>query len=113
MPENKKIAELKNQMNSLTQKLSKTGLLLHGTITERTIRKNNGNGKKYGPYYQWTFKKNAKTVTVNLSSDQIGEFQKAIDNNKEAESIMEKLRNISREILELSTQGVSRRKLNK
>ena len=43
---------------------------------------------------------------------QIGEFQKAIDNNKETENALEEMRNLSREILELSTQGVVRRKHN-
>ena len=51
-------------------------------------------------------------VMVNLSASQVEEFQKAIDNNKKIEAVMEDVRNLSREILDLSTQGVIRRKCN-
>ncbi|MEI8245472.1 MAG: hypothetical protein WCI51_06550 [Lentisphaerota bacterium] len=40
------------------------------------------------------------------------EFQKAIDNNKEVETAIEEMRNLSSEILDLSTHGVIRRKSN-
>jgi len=113
MNESKKLMQLQKRMNNLREKLAEIGLLLQGTIAERNIIRGAGSKKKnYGPYYQWTFKKDGKTVTVNLAAGQIGEFQKAIDNNKEAEAAMEEMRNLSREILDLSTPtpGVIRRK---
>ena len=39
--------------------------------------------------------------------------QKAIDNNKKIEAVIDDVRNLSREILELSTQGVIKIKRNK
>jgi uncharacterized iron-regulated protein len=111
MSENKKIIQLQKRMDNLREKLAGTGFLLQGTIAERNIQRGTGSKKKnYGPYYQWTFKKDGKTVTVNLSPGQVGEFQKAIDNNKEVEAAMEEMRNLSREILDLSTPGAIRRK---
>lgn len=111
MSENKKLTQLQKRMDNLREKLAGVGLLLQGTITERNISSGTGVKKKnLGPYYQWTFKKEGKTVTVNLSAAQVGEFQQAIDNNKEAEAAMEEMRSLSREILDLSTTGVIRRK---
>jgi hypothetical protein len=65
--------------------------------------------KKYGPYYQWTFKEIGKTVTVNLSVAQKNAFQEAIANNRVAEESLSKMRILSREIVEYSTSGVRRR----
>ena len=113
MSENKKLAQMQKTMDKLKEKLAGTGLLLQGTIAERNIQRGTGSKKKnYGPYYQWTFKQRGKTATVNLAASQVEEFQKAIDNNKKIEAVMEDVRNLSREILDLSTQGVIRRKCN-
>jgi uncharacterized iron-regulated protein len=113
MSENKKMMQMQKKMDKLKEKLAETGLLLQGNISERNIQKGAGSKKKnYGPYYQWTFKQGGKTVTVNLAASQVEEFQKAIDNNKKIEATMEDVRNLSREILEISTQGVIRRKRN-
>ena len=104
---------MQKKMEKLRAKLAGAGLLLQGNIAERNIQRGTGSKKKnYGPYYQWTFKQGGKTVTVNLSASQVEEFQKAIDNNKKIEAVMEDVRNLSREILDLSTQGVIKRKCN-
>jgi len=109
----RKLMQLRKKMNALKEKFVGTGLLLQGNISERTITREDGSKKKnYGPYYQWTFKKDGKTVTVNLSATQVEEFQKAIDNNRETENMMEEMRKLSLEILDLSTQGVIKRKGN-
>ena len=117
MGEKNGISVLKEQYAKLTAHLSATGLILQGTITERTIKKKEsgvrGGTKTLGPYYQWTFKRDGKTVTVNLSKAQTKRFQKAIDTNKKAEGILKQMRELSREILEASTQGVARRKQKK
>ncbi len=114
MEEKKEIAKLKKRYTKLTAQLSATDLILQGTITERTIT-TKGRGarpepKTLGPYYQWTFKREGKTVTINLSKAQTRPFQKAIDANKKVEGILKQLRELSREILEASTKGVQRRK---
>ena len=114
MQEKKEISMLKKRYAKLTAQLSATDLLLQGTITERTIKKKESgvrsDAKTIGPYYQWTFKREGKTVTINLSKVQTKQFQKAIDANKITEAILKQMRDLSREILEKSTQGVARRK---
>jgi len=51
-------------------------------------------------------------VMDNLAAGQVEEFQKAIYNNEKVEAVLKDIRILSREILDLSTQGVIRRKSN-
>lgn len=97
----------KKRYEQLNKKISDVGLILKGTITERIIVRGK---KKYGPYYQWTFKKGTKTVTVNLSREQEREYSKAIKNYKRIKEILKELEKVSLEILESRTVGVKRRK---
>ena len=112
----KEIQMLKKRYEKLATQLSGTDLILQGTITERTITTKapgDHNGTRaIGPYYQWTFKRQGKTTTVNLSKAQVKRFQKAIDSNKRTEDILKEMRELSREILEASTKSVTRRKRN-
>jgi len=109
--------KLERRYRRMASKLAETGLILLGTIIERTIKrdsgKNNDNEKVYGPYYQWTFKQDGKTVTVNLTSNQAELYQKAIDNNKEVEMTLKEMRKLSREICEASMEGVKKRTTRK
>ena len=98
----------------LSARLAKLGPVLQGTITERTILRDDpnkpGTEKLYGPYYQWTFKQHGKTVTVNLSRSQAKAYQRAIDNHRKLEEITQKMRELSQHILEKTTTGVLKRK---
>jgi hypothetical protein len=105
---------LKRRYERLAARLANLGSIAQGTITERTITKedphNPGSCRTIGPYYQWTFKRNAKTVTVNLSASQVKPFQQAIDNNHKLEMLLTQMRELSCQILESTTQGVQKRK---
>ena len=98
----------------LTARIAKLGLVLQGTITERSIVRDDpespGKDKTYGPYYQWTFKRSAKTVTVNLTPPQAKIYQLAIDNHRKMETILDEMRTLSLKILESKTPGVIKRK---
>ena len=117
MRDKDRVHTLKKRYERLAGRLAKIGPIAQGTITERTITKedphNPGRPKTIGPYYQWTFKRNAKTVTVNLSAAQIKAFQKAIDNNRFLEGLLTEMRELSTQILNATTQGVRRRERNK
>jgi len=109
--------KLKTRYERSVARLVKLGPIVQGTITERTITKkdprNPDTPRTIGPYYQWTFKHNAKTVTVNLSRPQVRPFQQAIDNNRRLEVLLTQIRDLSRQFLEATTQGVQKRKTNK
>ena len=106
--------ELMDRYELLKQQLADTDLIMQGTILERIITRNDPNssdGKKtYGPYYQWTFKKLGKSVTVNLSASQAVAYQKAIDNNRIVVETLNEMRKLSNIILEATTEGVRKRK---
>ncbi len=97
----------------LKKELAGLGLIAQGTITPRHITKPDPSDrrkkKSYGPYYQWTMKIKARTVTVNLSPSQAREFKKAIANNRKLENTLTRMRELSLQILNESTVGVLRR----
>ena len=98
----------------LTARLGKLGPVLQGTITPRTIVRDApqepGRQKTYGPYYQWTYKRQGKTVTVNLTAAQAKVYQRAIDENRTLETLLEDIRTTSLQILEATTPSVTKRK---
>jgi hypothetical protein len=116
MEQDGNLKKMTEAMRKLKSKLMRTGLVVQGTITERMIerKRRRGGGLKsnveYGPYYQWTFKRNGKTVTVNLSGSQEKVFRKAIDENRNFEKIISEMRELSLKILNLNTEGVKKRK---
>jgi len=96
----------KKRYEQLKRKISETGYVLKGTITERYFDQGE---KRYGPYYQWTFKEGRKTITVNLSKEQKVEYGKAIRNYKRVRNILREMEKISLQILESTTVGVKKR----
>lgn len=114
MKERDATARMERRYGRLTARLSKLNLVLQGTITVRTIMRDDpqasGKQKAYGPYYQWTFKRKGKTVTVNLTASQAKTYQRAIDNHRKMEKILEEMRTLSLQLLETKTQGVRKRK---
>jgi len=114
MRETKKVATMKTRYRRLAQRLGRLELVLQGTITERTILRDDpkrpGWRRDYGPYYQWTWKKKGKTLTVNLSKGQSKVFQRAIKNHRKMEAILDEMRSLSLAILEATTDGVKKRK---
>ena len=114
MQDNTQTDQLKKRYERLAARVARLGPIVQGTITERTITKKDpqhpDTPKIIGPYYQWTFKRNAKTVTVNLSASQRKPFQRAIDNNRKLEALLTQMRELSILILDATTQGVQRRK---
>lgn len=116
--ENKKSVQQMNQRYArLTAQIAKLGTVLQGTITERSVERKDphhpGKTKTYGPYYQWTFKRQGKTVTVNLTRTQAKTYQRAINNHRKLEKTTQEMRELSLKILEATTRAVKRRKSTK
>lgn len=101
---------LRRLFERMATQLGKTRWVLVGTIRPRQLPAKHGASRKLlGPYYQWTFKEAGKTVTVNLSASQVKPFQRAIDQQRRAENLLARMRSLSRQFLEATTQGVKRR----
>jgi len=107
-------ASLRRRHAHLAARLAKVGVVTQGTITQRVIERDDpehpGRIKRYGPYYQWTWKRQGKTVTVNLTAAQAKAYQKAIDEHRKLETLLEALRAVSLQILEATTPSVEKRK---
>jgi len=109
----KKVERLRKRYATLREELGNLGLICQGTITERIIETatgRKGRKKRYGPYYQWTRKKGAKTVTVNLAPEQARVYQCAIREDRHLHRILEQMRQASLQILSATTVGVPRRR---
>lgn len=105
------IERLRRRLKRLAAQLGRTGCVLVGTIRPRWIPGRHGKSPKpLGPYYQWTFKERGKTVTVNLAASQVKLFQQAIDRQRRAEELLAEMRDLSRQYLEATTDGVKRHK---
>jgi len=111
------VQDLLRRYDRLKDRLAKVGLILQGTITERTIAGEDpqapGQKKIYGPYYQWTWKYKGRTKTVNLTAAQAKTYRKAIQNHRTVEKTLREMRELSLRICEETTQGVSKRKSKK
>jgi hypothetical protein len=90
----KEAARLRRDYGRLAARLSKLNFIAQGTITERTIMRPDPEHptaqRAYGPYYQWTWKKEGKTVTVNLTAPQAKAFQKAIDEHRKLDALLDR-----------------------
>ena len=108
---NPSAAALRRRLASLAKRLGQTGCVLVGTIRPRWLPLRDGRThKRLGPYFQWTFKERGKTVTVNLAASQVTAFQQAIDRHRKAEELLAEMRALSRLYLDVTTEGVKRRK---
>ena len=104
---------IRRRFERLAQSLGKTGWILLGTIYERRMSRPVLRGtaaKSYGPYYQWTFKREARTVTVELSASQVRVFRQALGRQRKLEAILAEMRSLSRQYLDATTLGVPKRK---
>lgn len=105
---------MKQRYAQLAAQLARRGLILQGTITPRTIVRDDPQRPQhettYGPYYQWTWKHRGKTVTVNLSASQAKAYQRAIDNHRKLQHLLQEMRQLALTILQHSTRGVTKRK---
>ena len=114
MTDERELSGLRRRYERLAARLADPGLVLQGTISvvrpRRAASAERERARVYGPYYQWTWKQAGKTVTVNLSAGQRRAFARAIANHRRLEQTLAALRDVSRRILELTTEGVPKRK---
>jgi hypothetical protein len=70
------------ELAELASRLAAAGFALPGTLIERRRRCGKRNCRcaadppvLHGPYYQWTRKRDGKTITLNLTPDQAARYQ--------------------------------------
>lgn len=97
------LARIQTEYAQLRARLSRLGWISHGYVQDR------GPGAG-GPCYQWSRKVKAKTVSVALSQEQYEAFKKAIENWRQAQTILQRMQALSREVIFETLPSPPRRK---
>src|SRR5438128_8949428 len=97
------MAEIRAEYERLRGQLAKLGWISHGYVQDR------GPGAG-GPCYQWTRKVKAKTVSVALSEPQYQALKQAIENWRDVQQILQRMQELSREIIFGTLPNPPRRK---
>jgi hypothetical protein len=86
----------------ILDEIASLGYCLPGSIVERTSRCGNPNCRchtdaayRHGPYRSWTRKVAGKTVTRNLSDDQLHRYQDWFDNDRRLKTLVNELEELS------------------
>ena len=93
---------------AIAARLADAGFALPGTLIERRMMGcGNPNcacktdrARLHGPYNQWTRKVKAKTVTVNLTDDQVARYGSWFANNKSLHRALSELEELSLSIFQ-------------
>jgi hypothetical protein len=93
----------------LAAQLSGIGLIASGSLARRSHRCGRPNcacqadpPRPHGPYWHWTAKVAGKTVNRRLSDEEAVLYQEWIANDRRLRSLVDELRRIAREAIELS-----------
>lgn len=96
-------AALEAEYARLQTQVAQVGWISQGYVQDR------GPGAG-GPHYQWTRKVRAKTVSVALSREQFEALAEAIQNWRELERILDRMQQLTRQIIFGSLPDTRRRK---
>ena len=96
-------AAIEAEYARLQARLAQMGWISQGYVQDR------GPGAG-GPHYQWTRKVRAKTVSVALSREQFEALGKAIQNWREMEHILDRMQQLTRQIIFGTLPDTRRRK---
>ena len=86
----------------ILDQIASLGYCLPGSVVDRTSRCGNPNCRchtdpahRHGPYRSWTRKVAGKTVTRNLSDDQLQRYQGWFDNDRRLKTLVAELEQLS------------------
>ena len=106
-----RLAGYERRYRELAAQLADVGLIAAGSITRRYTRCaspgcrcNADPPQRHGPYWQWTAKKNGKTVTRRLTQHQATLYTEWIANDRKLRAIIAEMRKIAAKATELQLQ---------
>jgi len=95
-------AEIEAERRRIVRELGTLGFVLPGSITARSSRCGNPGcschdtpAKLHGPYQTWTRKVAGKTVTRNLTSDQVERYTTWFDDARRLRTLVTELKELS------------------
>ena len=103
------LAACEVRYREVAAQLSGIGLIASGSLARRSHRCGRPNcacqadpPRPHGPYWHWTAKVAGKTVNRRLSDEEAVLYQEWIANDRRLRSLVDELRRIAREAIELS-----------
>jgi peptidoglycan hydrolase-like protein with peptidoglycan-binding domain len=88
------------------QQLQQLGYFLKGTVSKRMMRCGHPNcacqrdaSRRHGPYFEWTYKVQGKTVNVKLSAQAAPLYQAATQQHRQLKAALARLERLSRTAL--------------
>ncbi len=100
------LEQFEQEYEHLKQRILALGHVVQGSLTERMMvcgkpecRCHADPEYRHGPYIQFSWKEDGKTISVYLTEEQAELCRKWIANNHELEEIIHQMRNISRNIV--------------
>lgn len=100
----------------LAREIAKIGLVVPGTLLQRSMRCGNAGCRchadppqLHGPYWFWTRKVNAKTVSQVLSPEQVEEYQPWFDNERKLRALVHELEALGVAAIETDPRSPRRR----
>jgi hypothetical protein len=102
----KALRRCKERYEALKSQVGELGYVMQGSVVRRTrrcghpgCRCNLGAEYEHGPYYQWTKKVQAKTVTKVLNPAEAHLYQEFIQNGRQLRRLISKMYEISAQAL--------------
>jgi hypothetical protein len=100
-------ASTKHRQRQITDEIAALGLCLPGSLVERTTRCGSPRcrchsdpSQLHGPYPSWIRKVGARTVTRNLSPEQLERYRPLFDNTRRLRQLISELETLSARTVE-------------
>ena len=102
---------------AIAKEIAAIGFVLPGTLSERYLtcthagcRCHGDPPQLHGPYWYWTRKVDAKTVSKMLSPDQVADYQAWFDNRKRLRELVGELEALGLSVVEADPRTLRRRR---
>lgn len=106
-PDQAQVAEARRLRAAIAQTLDEAGFCLPGSVTRREMRCGRPDcrchddpPRLHGPYWSWTRKVRAKTVTKLLSEEQLEDYTAWIDASRKVHELLRALEALSVGVVE-------------
>lgn len=108
--------EQADEQARIAEALGKVGFVLPGTLLERRLtcthtgcRCHGDPPILHGPYFQWSRKVRAKTVSTTLSPEQVDDYRPWFDNERHLRALVHELETLSLAVIEADSRTPRRR----
>jgi hypothetical protein len=103
------------RFQELKAELAQIGYFSKGTVLTRRMKCGKPQcachtqpAKRHGPYYEWTYKAQGKTVNVRLSKQAVPIYRRAARQYRKLKAILNRLEKLSRQALARSAKDATR-----